>query len=398
MTVLKSLLASSLVALVALAPASASIQAQPEMDGLKHIKQFAYDGGSELAGQGRYLYSGEANAKAGGQRGTAPDDGGLHIFDIKQMKEVGFLHCPGTDNDVELVKPGLVVMAFRTNMCVPSTGGGIMLIDVKDPSHPKIISALNTNGADHTVKPFPGGKYVYMAGGGLTGGGGAGPVIVDVSNPAKPKIAAEPQTITMDCHDISFKIIEEGNALGFCAGALGTGETQIWDVSDPLAPTVISRIINPAIQYSHYGVANHDGTILAIDDEAFVAHECVTSQSATGRVWFYDISNPLLPIPIGNRAAPRGGGPGVGTLPGWIASWCMSHGLDWHPKTNNVAVTWYTGGVSVLHMEGPSVLPEEIAYFQAEDSLTYSTLWHGGYLWTNDHGRGVDAFKVKGLK
>jgi hypothetical protein len=391
-----ALLAVGIVFAAAIAPASAA--APNKSDNLKHVAQFKYKGGTELARSGKYVYSGELNGNT--DRGQDNEKGGLHIFDIKKMKEVGFLHCPGTDNDVEVIKPGLVALGFSQNMCAPAAGGGIMLIDVKNPKKPKIVSAIPTNGASHTFKPFPGESLVYMAGGGLSGGTGAGPVIVDVSNPAKPKVVAEPQTITMDCHDISFSITSEDRALGFCAGAVGTGEVQIWDVSDPLAPTTIGRIVNPVIQYSHYAIANHDGTLLAIDDEAFGVHDCNTGASPTGRVWIYDISNPQVPLVQSSFAPPRGGSSeyaNIGTFPGWTTSWCLSHGLDWHPKTNNVAVTWFTGGVSVLDLNDP-LSPTEVAYFQEEDSTTYSTLWHDGYLFTNDMLRGVDVFEIKGLK
>ena len=391
---LGALFAVGLVFAVAVAPAFA---AEPvKSDNLKHIANFNYDGGGELAASGRYIYSGEANAEGGGQRGTKPDDGGLHIYDVEKMKEVAFLHCPGTDNDVEVIKPGLVAMAFSQNTCAPSAGAGIMIIDVKSPAKPRIISTLNT-GAAHTMKPFPGGKYIYMAGGNLTGSASRGTVIVDVSNPLKPKLVPEAMDV-MDCHDVSFSVTEEDRQLGFCAGAVGTGEVQIWDVADPLKPVVISRIINPAIQYSHYAIANDDGTLLAIDDEAFAAHDCNTGASPTGRVWIYDITDPLIPLPQGSFAPPRGGNPAyanIGNYAGWVGAWCMSHGLDFHPKKDAVAVTWFTGGVSVIDLADPT-MPTETAYFQAEDSATYSTLWHAGYLWTNDHMRGVDAFTIKG--
>ena len=398
MKLFKAVLIGALVALVALGPAASADQAVEKSDNLKLIKNFPYDGGSELAAQGRYVYSGEANAKGGQNRGTAPEDGGLHIFDTKTMKEVGFLHCPGTDNDVEVVKPGVVVMSFSQNQCAISAGSGIMLIDVKNPAKPRIISALNT-GASHTMKPFPGGKYIYMAGGNLTGSATQGTVIVDVTNVKKPKVAKE-ATGVMDCHDVSFSITEEDRQLGFCAGAVGTGEVQIWDVRDPLAPTLISRIVNPAIQYSHYAVANHDGTLLAIDDEAFAAHDCNTGASPTGRMWLYDITTPQAPIPQGSFAPPggRGGNPAyanIGNYAGWVAAWCMSHGLDWHPKKDAIAVTWFTAGVSVIDATDP-LQPTEAAYFVAEDSAAYSILWWNGYLFSNDHMRGVDAFKIKG--
>jgi hypothetical protein len=386
----------------AVAPASASGSGPgkelSKSDNLKHVANFFYDGGGELAKMGRYVFSGEANAVGGGQRGSAPEDGGLHVYDTKTMKEIAFLHCAGTDNDVEVVKPGLVAMNFTQNMCAPSAGEGIMLIDVKNPKNPKIISALNT-GAGHTLKPFPGGEYLFMAGGNLAGSADrAGTVIVDVRNPYKPKVVTTSHDV-MDCHDVSFSVTEEDRQLAFCAGAVGTGEVQIWDVKDPLKPTIVSRIVNPAIQYSHYAIANKDGTLLAIDDEAFAVHDCNTGQSPSGRVWIYDITNPQVPLPQGSFAPPRGGNPtyaNIGNYAGWVGSWCLSHGLDFHPTKDAVAVTWFTGGVSVIDLTDPT-MPTEAAYWQAEDSATYSTLWHAGYLWTNDHIRGVDAFKIKGF-
>ncbi len=370
-------------------------------DNLKHVGQAQYEGGTELASDGkRYLFSGELNGTD--NRGQDPKKGGLHIFDTKggKLKEVGFLHCPGTDNDVEFIKPGIVAMAFSQNTCAPTAGEGLMLIDVKNPAQPRIISALNTNAA-HTMKPFPGGKYIYMAGGNLAGSADrAGVAIVDVTNPTKPKVASQlPSSQVMDCHDVSFSAAGE-TPLGFCSGAVGSGEVQIWDVTEPLNPTIVSRIVNPAIQYSHYAVASHDGNLLAIDDEAFAAHDCNSGASPTGRVWLYDISDPALPLVQGSFAPPRGGNAtyaNIGTYAGWTTSWCLSHGLDWHPTTNNVAVTWFTGGVSVIDANDPTQ-PTEAAYFQAEDSTTYSTLWHNGYLFTNDMLRGVDMFSIKGLK
>jgi hypothetical protein len=202
----------------------------------------------------------------------------------------------------------------------------------------------------------------------------------------------------MDCHDISFRVADDGDRqLGFCAGAVGTGEVQIWDITDPLAPTTIGRIVNPAIQYSHYAIASPDGQLLAIDDEAFAAHECHTGESPTGRVWIYDISNPELPIVQSSYAAKRGGDGTIGNYVGWIESWCLSHGLDWMPNSRNLAVTWFTGGWSVLNLDDP-LSPQEVAHFQSEDSATYSAYWHDGRLYTNDSRRGMDVFQISGLK
>ena len=387
--------AGALFATALIAPAVAAPVKMEMTDNVKHVGSVNFPHGGELAADGRYLYAGQNH-----DRGAAPEFGGLHIIDTKTMKEVGFLACPGSDNDVEFIRPGLVSMSFTQNVCAPSAGEGIMLIDVKDPRKPKVISSLNT-GHGHTMKPLPGTTLLYMAQGNYVPNPNTyGPAVVDVKNPYKPKVVATPKTLTIDCHDISFSITEEDRQLGFCAGALnGTGEVQIWDVSDPLAPVTIGRIVNPAIQYSHYAVANFDGTLLAIDDEAFAAHDCNTGQSPTGRMWLYDITNPQVPVLNSSYAPPRGGDgtTNIGTFPGWVPSWCLSHGLDWSKKGNNLAVTWFTGGVSVLDLSDP-MNPTEAAWWVAEDSQTYSALWHNGYLFTNDSARGVDAISIKGMK
>ena len=97
--------------------------------------------------------------------------------------------------------------------------------------------------------------------------------------------------------------------------------------------------------------------------EAFAFHDCNTGQSPTGRVWFYDISDPSNPTAVGSMAPPRGGDGGLGICHyrGWVPSWCLSHGLDWAPGTHKAAVTWFTGGVAVVDVDKL----EEVAYYQA---------------------------------
>jgi len=407
MRTIRTLMASALVAGALIAPnmvAGAGEKAkQPKVETSKNVKlldNIAYDGGTELARSGKYIYTGELNGAAPSpSRGTKPDEGGLHIIDVsgKTPKEVGFLHCPGNDNDVEVVKPGLVTMSFATNKCAPTAGTGLMTIDVSNPRKPKILGMVNT-GSGHTHKPVPGTSLIYMAVGNLTGSASRNVTIVDVKDPRNPKVAGE-ATGVMDCHDVSF-LMTKDKKLGICAGAVGTGETQIWDMSDPMKPVVVGRIFNPLIQYSHYGVVSSDGNVLAIDDEAFAAHDCNTGQSPTGRVWIYDISNPATPIPQGSMAAPRGGGGGanVGTFPGWAPSWCLSHGLDWQPGTRNLGVTWFTGGWSVLDVSNP-MSPTEVAWGKSENASTYSILWaeKGDTVYTNDFSHGFDAFNISGL-
>lgn len=401
MKALRIATAMSLAAAVMLAATPAGAQ-KVDAKNLRLLDKIQFTGGTELAASGNYLYAGELNGQT--SRNENPDKGGLHIFDVSggTPKEVGFYKCPGNDNDVEVVKPGLVAMGHHTNICnEPDSGegtAGMILFDVRNARKPKIVGSINLPSGmqSHTIRPYPGGEYVYINPGGLPSNGRMITHIIDVSNPAKPKIAATWEPIragsSTGCHDMSF-LTTKKQVLGFCAGLGGFG---IWNVTDPLAPEHISTIRNPQIEFNHYATPSSDGKLLAIDDEAFAFHTCYEQfDSPTGRAWIYDISNPASPQLMSSIAPPRGGdSTGIGTYPGWVPSWCLSHGLDWQPGTHNLAVTWFTGGVSVYSLRDPQS-PEELAYFQAPDSATYSALWHDGRLYTNDMNRGFDAFKAK---
>jgi hypothetical protein len=403
---LRILSALGLIAGLAVPAGQAGAQSSVDKtDNVRQVARFEREGGTELAAAGRFVYSGQLN---GGpeypSRNTAAERGGMHVHLVRRnrVRHVGSLNCPGNDNTVRVVRRGLVAMAHHVNDCNPpeasgESAHGMMLVNVRNPRRPRLVGTVNlpSGGSAHTLTPYPGKNLVYISPGGLPTNGGGRTHIVDVSRPRNPKIVADfvPPSPPTGCHDFAFHISRD-KKLGFCAGY---GATQIWDVSDPLEPQVLSRIVNPAIQFHHFAIASSDGNLLAIDDEAFAFHECHTGQSPTGRVWIYDISDPSSPVLQSSFAPPRGGDGTVGHFIGWIPSWCLSHGLDWMPGTHNLAVTWFSGGWSVLDLSEPTS-PEEVAFFMDEDSAAYSALWHRGLLFINDTARGVEAFSIRGLR
>ena len=370
-------------------------------ENLTPIGQIQYTGGTELAARGKFLYAGELNGED--DRDQKPNKGGIHIYKLASSgkpREVGFLHCPGNDNDVEALTKWLIVVAYHNNRCGNPGDDGMLVVNIRNKRKPRVVGNVDMPaggaGSAHTLTPYPGRRIVYINPGGLANGNSV-EQIVRVGRRGKPKV---PKIVASygpadggpasGCHDLSFHFNKE-RKLAFCAGK---GHVTIWNVEDPFKPEFVSTIENPAIEFDHFAVASSDGKLLAIDDEAFAIHECRTGQSGTGRVWIYDISNPTVPVLQSSFAPPRGGDEtGVGHYTGWIPSWCLSHGLSWKPGTHDLAVTWFTGGFSVLRLDNPTA-PEEIAHYMAEDSATYSALWHNGTLYTNDTYRGTEAFKI----
>ena len=379
----------AVIAAAGVMPASAQ-QAADQTDNVKRIATFPYEnkekdffqGGTDLAFSGKYVYAMQQGPK-----------GGVHIFDASGAtpKKVSFFPCPGEQNDVAVVKPGLIALGYHSSTCNSPGAGGVQLVDVRDPKKPKLLGAVNDlPGGTHTLTVYPGKSIIYASPGGLANGQGI-EQILDVSNPAKPKVAATYTPHEIGCHELEFFFTKE-EKLAVCAGA---GEAQVWDVSDPLAPATIGHIAVPA-QFPHSVAFTDDGTTMVIGDEAIAGNDCVGGP--TGSLWIYDWTVRQAPLLVGHF------GPQRGPLPAGSSNynrntWCSAHLFNFIPGTHTLVGSWYAGGMNVIDLSNPT-MPEEIAHYMGTDEITnyWSAYWYDGRIWANDRVRGLDVFEVKGLK
>ncbi|MDQ4095951.1 MAG: hypothetical protein M3174_07095 [Actinomycetota bacterium] len=371
-----------LVGLAGIAPAG-------KTKNIKRVARVAYKGGSHLTFGNGYAYGGELNGVSGRDEAGYEDKGGVRIFDITgRPRQAGFFHCPGNDLDVAYMKPGVIAVGYHKALCT-EPGEGLFTLDVSNPKKPKMMDYITfpaTFNRNHAIARYPGKPLVYAAGGGL-GRGQETVTIVDVSNPRKLKIASSYLALPRGCHDISFHFDKTGK-YAFCSGL---GETQVWDVSKPLAPEVISRIHNPAIQFQHYAVASDDGKILVINDENITANDCVPQETPTGAIWIYDISDKANPE-LQSYFSPRRGAAPIGSFESPSGT-CTSHDFNFMDN-RTVVVPFYTGGFSIINLKNPSN-PKEVAYYQPKGTNMWSAHWYKGRIYTNDMGRGFEALEVK---
>ena len=369
------LLAGSLTS----ASAAGADQAINKTDNMRLVKSFPYSGGSDIAFEGKYVYFGQLG-----------DQGGVRILDVSGAvpKEVSFIRCPGSQNDVAVVRPGLLALAYHSGNCGSTPGAGVRLIDVSNPKKPKFLSEVNLPGGSHTITVYPGTDIIYASPGGLANGGSI-QQILDASNPKKLEVAATFKPNQTGCHDLTFSRAADGDTmLAFCAGG---GEVSIWDVTKELEPVVIAHGFTPSF-FPHAAVPTPDGEYLVMTDEAFGVHTCAGG-APTGAMWVFDIRNPSLPILVGYWGPQRGSTP-VGSA---ATPWCTAHNLNFVGKTRQAVVSWYTGGTSVVDFSDPT-FPEEVAFFQPDDTNVWSSYYFDGYIYTNDLERGIDVLEVKGMK
>ena len=346
-------------------------------DNVKLVTSIPYTGGSDIAFQGKYVYFGQLG-----------NEGGVRILDAsgKVPKEIAFIPCPGSQNDVAVVRPGLLALGYHSGQCGGIPGAGVRLIDVSNPKKPRFLSSVELPGGAHTITVYPGTDLIYASPGGLANGGGT-EQILDASNPNKLKVAATFEHQEIGCHDITFARSPDERMLAFCPGG---GEVSIWDVTDELAPVVIAHGFTPSF-FPHAAVPTPDGEYLVMTDEAFVAHDCMGGP--TGSVWVFDIRTPEVPVLAGHWGPQRGAAP-AGTI---ASDWCTAHNLNFVGNTRQAVISWYTGGTSVVDFSDP-LMPKEVAYFMPDDGNSWSSYFFDGRIYTNDLNRGIDVLQVKGMK
>lgn len=372
---------------------AASGQETAKSENVVPLAHVEYKGGSHLTFGGGYAYGGEINGESGRDQAGFEDKGGIRIFDITgTYRQAGFFHCPGNDLDVAFMKPGLIAVGYHKAVCTEA-GEGVFTLDVRNPAKPRLLGFVTfpaVVGRNHAMARYPGKQLLYTAGGGI-GRGQETIHMVDVSDPAKPEIAGTFLAPPRGCHDISFHFDKRGK-FAFCAGL---GDVQIWDVADPLQPTVITHITNPLIQFPHYAVASKDGKLLVINDEAVAANECVEQEAPAGAIWVYDISDMESPTPVSYFSPPRGANGPVGSffVPATNGT-CTSHDFNFIDK-RTVVIPWYKGGFNVISLKDPAN-PEEIAFYQPEGTDMWSAHWYKGLIYTSDMGRGFEVVDIKG--
>lgn len=324
--------------------------------------------GTDIDFRGRYAY--------GAQMGRF---GGIHVFDVSgaSPRDVSFIPCPGTQNDVAVVGEGLIALGYHESHCGRERSG-VQLLNLENPRRPKLLGGLAVPAdGTHTLTVYPGTSIIYLSPGGP--GGGDDETIIDASDPRRPKIAGTfdpgPQ---VGCHDVSFHFRGK-QKLGFCAGG---NATQVWDASDPFEPRIISQIVNPMIFFHHSVAATPDGKYLVIGDEGIGG--CTAASTPTGALFVYDISEPASPLLVSYFGLHRDD-----------ALICTAHNFNFVPNSRTLVSSWYAGGMNVIDLSDPAQ-PRELAHYRSDTSNYWSAYWYRNRIYANGL-TGLDVFEVQGL-
>lgn len=361
--------------------------------------------------------------------GNYDNPGGFRLMDIADPSrpvEVGQFACRGPQSDVSIWRD-LVFVSVDTPMAGPqcgaasagttqvTTGGayeGIRVVSIADRANPKQIAFVDTDCGSHThtLVPDEANKrlLIYVLSYPLGGQGvecnaeshrKISVVEVPLSRPAAARVVSTPDVSpAVGCHDVTVF-----TALDLAAAACIT-ETQMWDISDPVHPTILSHVVNPAINIHHSTTFDWEGTTLVIGDElggAVATPGCADGSEhlPLGALWFYDVSDPSLPVVRSSYSIPQQE----------LTVFCTAHNFNTVPTRNDrdiLVSAWYNGGTTVLDYTDPANV-RQLGYYVAKEpkiSAAWSSYWYRGFIYANNfdedvnslspRSRGLDVFAI----
>jgi hypothetical protein len=255
---------------------------------------------------------------------------------------------------------------------------GVLLYDVSDPANPEEVAFHETDFPIHNCYLSEGVVY-------LTGND-------DVANSlvAVDALDGEPTEVGR------WSLLDRDERWGELASGLWTlhdvwvqdgraylaywdAGTYVLDVNDPSNPSFVSRIGGRPLDEladvpsedvraevirlpgnAHYAMTNEDGTLLAVNKEAWEAE----GRGGPGGVELWDVSDVENPTRLATIDAPESSDPTIG------GTWTTSHNFD--VVDDRLFTSWYQGGVKIHDISDPAN-PEELAWWRDPEQTSFWT-------------------------
>jgi hypothetical protein len=396
------------------------------------------DFGADIEMHGNYAYVSTYGACSGGTPpiGTpppgncTPGTGGVSVIDISdptKPERVGLFDCAGGQNDVQLSPDGkwlAMAIETRNNACHPGLEGSV-IVSLADPENPVEVSFVevrNTAGTlvgshNHTLDwPY---LYIdqYVSSYNRID-------IYDLTNPAAPvKLPGvqygPPAFGSTSPHDLIIDHRPDGK--DYLYASSGNQTSDVIDVTDPVNPVILQRLVDPAVDFAHQSEPNHDRSLTLITDEYRGGNEAracgktrgqdgprdlpndnaLGDRNNLGALYFYRTGPDGLVIPDGNGQPSLAGTYNLplqtGEIDPALVQGCTIHIYWTAPDENRLVTSFYGRGTRVVDFENPA-RAKELGWFIPTGADTWSAKPHNGYIFTGDIARGFDVLRYTGEK
>jgi len=295
-------------------------------------------------------------------------------------------------------------LGFEVQQEDGSGRNGTFIVDVTRPSKPKTVSFVEVEQGSHNMTVHPSGNWLYNSNSDLITSLDPAIEVFDITNPAKPKSAAELTLpvrpgLGTESHDISF------SPDGKRAYSAALSQGVIIDTTDPGKPSVLTTFVDPTINVWH------QMEIITIGGRDFLIAEDEFAGAAggpvcpSGGVHVYDVTGDLelSPEKVGywniDEFRPTTG----------PEQTCTAHVFQLHRKAQVMTIAFYNGGVRVVDLSdlagyslGANQLSggmKEIGYYRLDDADSWSaktpSIRRGKsfHVYGNDIARGLDIYR-----
>ena len=336
---------------------------------------------------------------------------GLTTYDISQPGapvELGRLPLPHFENeDVDLGGNILLI----SNDAAESRGI-LYIIDISDPAAPELLSFLDMGGnpveggAGHTASCVLRCKFAWV-----TDGGGIR--VIDLRDPAQPKSVGTYALPQEGLINITHDVQKDRSGLYWVASYGGTFAYRLPDGYDP-AKHKLGNLVTRTDGRGLSTYEQHFGTNDGTNWNDYIHHN--SERSASGSVLYIteeDYNRPTCrgagsfqtwAVPL-NRSGDPNGKP-LFPLDSWApehlsdgtvaTAMCSAHYFD--VKDNLVAQGWYEAGLRFLDVSDPRNI-RQIGYYIPPNAMTWAAYFTptdptGRIVYVLDASHGIDVLKI----
>jgi hypothetical protein len=348
---------------------------------------------------------------------TEDDTGGLVIVNIADPAHPflqGKWVCDAGWGDIDLSADANI--AILTNAHAGECLGAsededktwVAILDISDKAHPKLLARIpDDDQIEYVHTSTLDNKLLYLnpqAWAGYPQGSNPHIPIYDISDPSHPvrKAFVESEGVGL-AHDTYIDHRPDGKSLLYAASI---HTSDVFDVTDPFAATMIQRTSSPEITISHDVQPSWDRKLLIVDDEGAAGGQVDESVSACGKVGtgdgptnfdsgsihFYEAAPDGTfandgRVELGSFNAPANVNTGA----------CVAHIFWQAPNENRLTQAYYRTGAFVVDFADPAS-PKMLGDFHAEGGGNYwSNKPHNGFMYASNQdtdGKGPGSLDI----
>ncbi len=360
---------------------------------------------------------------------------GLSSEDLKLAGDTAGTFWQNEDMDVD-ARRKLVFLArdpraYNGTTTNPNHVAGVYIVDARDPDDLRLVSFVALP-AGHTTTCVNDCDYLWTGGPAsnseqISAWPGGRPIIVtDIRDPANPRTSPTPvdlfrnDGVTGYAHDVQV----DAAGIAWVSGRGGVrgyhtrgrhldpveGRRREASATDPIpyAGGMIEETVAPT-RFMHNslrpvgrtlgdgplpGRGHGPGSLIMATEEAFVSNTCngvgnftiaSLQGSYDGEGWRSTPEQPFRLKTVGTWSVYEKEGTVV------TAANCSAHYFEM--RDGIVAYAWYANGTRFLDVSDPAN-PIQIAYYRPDGTNVWAPYFHGDYVYTADHGRGIDILRL----